>query len=422
MRILYIHQYFKTKEGFSSTRSLEFGRLLTEKGHEVTMLTSDVHLKLSKEPIVKKTILTKEYNIEGMKVIAIKNNYSNYMGKIRRICSFLLFMFLSTYQGLILKRHDIVYATSTPLTIGVPAFIISKIKRVPYVFEVRDLWPEAPIQMGFIKNKKVIKLLRWFEKKIYKHASHVIALSPGMCEGVIKAGKDQNKVTMISNSCDLEMFDETDMELPKEIGELLSTDQLIAVHPGTMGEANGLNYIVDAAEILKNNGTKDVVILLTGDGSNRPILEGLCKHKDISNIIFTGNIPKKFMPSFLSKVDITITSFKDIPILATNSPNKFFDSLAAGKPTIVNSPGWTKDLVEEHSIGFYVDPKRPNELADLLNELTKEKEVLKEMGERSRVVAEKYFDRKKLANQLENILIQEVNYDGKKGVNLEENH
>lgn len=404
MRILYIHQYFKTREGSSSTRSYEFAKRFVDSGHEVTILTGDSRMT-SKDIPISKGIFSNQYLIDGIHVIAIKNSYSNYMSNIRRIFSFFSFLILASIKGIFTRKYDIVYATSTPLTVGVPALIMKLIKRTPFVFEVRDLWPEAPIQMGAIKSKPLIHILKILERSIYRHAEHVVALSPGMKEGVIKENTPKTKISMIPNSCDLDLFNNSKVPEIDFRDKYNLQDDFVVIHPGSMGKANGLQYILEAAFELKRMGNNTVKILLTGDGQTRPLLEKYCKDNELENVIFTGNVAKKKMPDLLGATDITITSFANIPILATNSPNKFFDSLAAGKPIIVNSNGWTKDIVNNHQVGFYVDPENPSELANLLDALSKDHSELKGMGLRSRRLAESKFDRNKLAKELETVLI-----------------
>ncbi|MEC5188080.1 glycosyltransferase involved in cell wall biosynthesis [Geobacillus thermodenitrificans] len=405
MKILYIHQYFSTRNGTTGTRSYEFSKYLVKQGHAVTMLTSNVFVK-SLEP--KKThILYDEYEIDGIRVVAIKNDYSNYMSYFKRIQSFLKFMVLAIYIALKLDRHDIVYATSTPLTVALPALIIKKIKKVPFVFEVRDLWPEAPIQIGAIKSPFLIKILRAFEKKTYEEASNIVALSPGMEEGIVSTGISSSKVRMIPNCSDIDLFGKEINE--KDRQALIKKYQLhgkfVVIHGGSMGVANGLDYIIKAAIELKKLGDRDIVFILTGDGKTKPYLEQMCKENNLDNVIFTGAVPRQEMPSLLAISDITITSFKNIPILATNSPNKFFDSLAASKPVIVNSNGWTRNVVENHNIGYYVDPDHPIQLAQLLLEIKGKKGMLKEMGKKARNLAEEKFERIKLAKQVERVLL-----------------
>src|SRR5690625_1148558 len=306
MKILYIHQYFKTREGYSSTRSYEFAKNLVEAGHEVTKLTGHTHLT-NKETPISKVIISKNYIIDGINVVAIKNNYSNYMGKLRRVFAFLSFLILSSFKGIFMKKHNIIYATSTPLTVGIPAVIINLFRRTPFVFEVRDLWPEAPIQMGIIKNNTLIKLLILLEKTIYKKASHIVTLSPGMSEGVYKYKVPRSKVSMIPNSCDIELFDPVNSNSNYYRRKYNLINDFVVVHPGSMRLANGLSYIVDAAKELSEMNNKRVKILLTGDGYTRPKLEDYCRTHNLNNVIFTGNIAKHEMPNLISSTNISIT-------------------------------------------------------------------------------------------------------------------
>lgn len=408
MRILYIHQYFITRKSNSGTRSYEFAKRFVESGHQVTIITGDIGLK-DKEVPIKKGLIFSEYLIDGIKVIAIKNKYSNRMSNFRRILSFITFLILSTVKGVFIKKHDIVFATSTPLTIGLTGSFVKFFRRIPFVFEVRDLWPEAPIQLGAVKNKFLIALLKKMEKAIYKYSDHIVALSPGMVDGIIDVGISKSKITMIPNSCDLELFNSEKNKTQYYREKYNLKDKFVAIHPGSMGKANGLQYIVEAAGVLQDMGDNNVTILLTGDGFTKPMLEKDCKDKGIKNIIFTGNISKSDMPELIANTDITITSFLNKPILATNSPNKFFDSLAASKPVIVNSNGWTKDMVMDYDIGYFVSPEKPEDLATLLRNLGEDSSNLEKKGQNARKLAESKFDRNKLAIQLEAILVEYSN-------------
>jgi len=405
MKVLYIHQYFTTRDGAQGTRSYEFAKHLVKEGHEVTMLTGDSALQ-SLEP-TEEGIFTRRYLIDGIHVIAVHNSYSNYMSFFRRVLSFFSFVLLSTIICLTLKKQDIVLATSTPLTVVIPALLMKKLKRVPFVFEVRDLWPEAPIQIGAIRSPLLISLLRYLEKKAYKEAEHVVALSPGMADGVRQTGIDPDKVSMIPNCSDLDMFspDKVDPSMVEDFTNRHGlAGKLVITHAGSMGIANGLEYVVEAARLLAEQQETTIVFVLAGDGKTKPELEAFCRMHALSNVMFIGSIPRKEMPVLLAASHLTITSFKDFPILTTNSPNKFFDSLAAGKPIIVNSAGWTKEIVEKHGAGFFVDPKKPDELASLLIQVKNGSYDLTAMGVHARVLAQDTYERIKLATQMEAIL------------------
>lgn len=399
MHILYIHQYFSTRAGSTGTRSYEFAKFFVSKGHKVTIITGNS--QLNEENTNGGRI--SRFKLDGINVICINNTYNNYMGKVKRIFSFLFFMFYAILESLKVEKYDIIFATSTPLTIGIPGVLLKKIKKKPFIFEVRDLWPEAPIQMEVIKSKIIIKLLKKLEKYIYNNADHIVALSPGMQDGIISSGINKTKITMIPNSCDLDLFYPREGNNSIIIEKYNLFGKFIAIHAGSMGEANGLDYVIKAAKILKDRNVNDILIILTGDGKTKPKLVRMCEENKLDNILFTGSINKSEVAELLGVSNVALTIFKDLPILATNSPNKFFDAISSGKPVIVNTNGWLKDIVNKEGNGIYVDAGEPEELADAIIELKKSPNSLKEMEISSRKLAEQQFDRIKLASQLLNI-------------------
>lgn len=342
--------------------------------------------------------------IDGMKVIYVKNQYNNYMSAPRKIYSFFNFLRLAINEGCKQKDVDIVYATSTPLTIGYVAMRLKSKKKFPYVFEVRDLWPEFPIQIGAIKNKLAIKFLRWIERKIYENAEHVVALSPGMQDGVIAAGTPKEKTSMIPNMAKPEEFfpHEIDMKTVKRFG--LKTDKFNVIHFGSMGRANGLEYIIEAARILKGSGNNDINFVFMGYGATQPKLEKMVADYGLDNVQFLGNHPMPVVIEVVNVCDASITTFLNLPILKTNSPNKLFDSLSAAKPIIVNSSGWTKDMVEKGDCGFYVDPENPKDFADKILKVKDDKDLLARWGKNARLLSEKDYNRSLLAAQVADVI------------------
>lgn len=384
--ILYIHQYFKTPKEPGGTRSYWLAQALVKEGYNVTMLTTSNTIKNN----VEKTI------IDSINVIYLKVAYNQEMSIFKRFFSFSIFMFKSTYYAFLQKNIDLVFATSTPLSVGFPALILKKIKKIPYVFEVRDLWPEVPIQMGAIKNKLIKKLLVWFEKLIYKNAKHVVALSPGMAKGVLKY-ESALKVSMIPNMSKIDSFwpREKDFDLMKRHG--LNTKSFKLIHFGSLGMANGAFNIIESANLLKNND--DFEFIFIGGGSKENELKDLSTKYNLKNVHFLGAFPLDKTSEIVNLCDVSIISFLDLPILSTNSPNKLFDSLSAGKPIIVNSAGWTKDLVEKHSCGFYVNPNHPLELVNKVKELKDNTNMMKSMSDNGRLLAETVYDKSILCNE-----------------------
>lgn len=384
MRILYIHQYFNTPDEPGGTRSYWFSKELVDAGHEVIMFTS---AREGQQHFIENK------NIEGIAVSYVRNTYNREMGIIQRTWSFVRFMLYAIWFALKQKNIDIVYATSTPLSVAIPAMLMKWFKGVPYIFEVRDLWPEVPIQMGAIRNKLLIKLLYWFEKRIYISAAHVVTLSPGMKEGVLKYGIPEQKVSMIPNMSKKDEF----YERPKNeaIAEAfgINLNKFHAVHFGAMGIANYLEYIIDAAADLKKRNIEHIDVLFLGSGGVENELKQRCKSEGLSNVKFLGKHPMQTLSEIVNICDVSIVSFANIPILYTNSPNKLFDSLSAAKPIIVNSAGWTKDMVEENNCGMFTDPDSPESLANALITLSASPQTTKLMGHNSRILAETVYDK-----------------------------
>lgn len=394
MNILYIHQYFVTPHEPGATRSYWISKELVRRGHHVTVITGNSESKHAPG----------RFNRDGIDVIYVNNLYNNSQTKIQKVWSFVKFIFQSISVAKKEKDVDLVYATSTPLTIGAVALALRALKGWRYVFEVRDLWPEFPIQVGAVKNPLLIWALRKFEKRIYKCSEHVVALSPGMQEGVVKAGTPVEKTSMIPNMSKPDIFHphEVDMEIVKRFG--VDLNKFNVIHFGMLAVANGLEYIVNAALDLKNRGDNSINFIFMGEGAMESKLKEFCKEHNLNNVQFLGNHPVGVVAEVTNCCDASITSFKNLPILATNSPNKLFDSLSAGKPIIVNSAGWTKDMVEQQNCGFYVNVEKPSELADKLLEYKDKKDLLEEWGRNARRLSVEVYDKAKLSAQVAEVL------------------
>ena len=391
MKILYIHQYFKTPSEPGGTRSYWMAKELINNGHEVIIITSTAINGTNR----------KEKIIDGIRVIYLNEEYHQRMSVIKRLKSFLGFVWKSTKEAKKFESVDLVIATSTPLTVGIPALYLKWFRRIPYVFEVRDLWPEVPIQMGAIKNHVLIWLTKFFEKTIYKNAKHVIALSPGMQDGVVKY-IPKEKTSMIPNMAKKDEFwpRDKDVVLEKKLG--LKPNSFKVIHFGALGLANGANTIIESAKFLRDDNT--VEFLFVGGGATEEELKQECQKNRLENVKFLGRFPMKETSEIVNLSDISIISFKNLPILYTNSPNKLFDSLSAGKPIIVNSAGWTKEMVEKYNCGYYVNPNNPEELKEKIKFLQQYPEVAIKMRTNARKLAEEKYDKSILSKQFAEVV------------------
>ncbi len=397
MHILYIHQHFATPSGTAGTRSYEFAKRWIKAGHKVTLITGHYDLgglELNKALIQRQTI-------DGIEVVVVGTRYSNKLSYLRRIASFLSFIFLSICVGLRTKNIDIVYATSTPLTVGIPAMVIKWLRRKPFVFEVRDQWPAVLIGMGILKNGVIIKLLLWLERTIYKQSKAIIALSPGMADGIKKVLTANRSITVIPNSSDIDIF-RPDIDgscVRKQQGW---KDKFVFLHVGAMGKANGLDFVVDAAEELRNN--RNVHFVLLGDGNKRSGLDERIRESGLKNIELIGSVPKMDLPRYLAACDVSLVIFADYPILEHNSANKFFDSLSAGKPVLLNYSGWQRDILQSNKAGYGCKLCDLDEFVEKVLFLDSHRELLAKMGQNARRVAVERFDRNNLAVQALEVL------------------
>ena len=395
MKVLYIHQYFNTPGEYGGGRSYWISKELLRRGHHVTMITSTK----TNHPNGKRI------DVDGIDVVYVKSpHYDNHLSIARKIWAFVGFVFQGIRACMKEKDVDLVYATSTPLTVGAIALWLKWWKGWRYVFEVRDLWPEFPIEIGAVKNGLAIWWLRKFERRIYNQAEHIIALSPGMKEGVIKAGTPEWKVTMVSNMSNIEMFypHEANMEIANIFG--IDRSKFNVVYFGSLGRANGLLYIIEAARRLKDMLDDTVCFLLLGSGATDSIIEEKISEYKLTNVRLMGRHKMGVVAEVVNCCDASIVTFLNLSVLNTNSPNKFFDSLAAGKPVIVNSSGWTKDIVEKNNCGFYTDPEKPEQLAEKLLDVKDDKQLRETWGDNARKLALEEYNKDILTAKLAEVL------------------
>ena len=385
-----------TRSGGGGTRSYEFARHLVGAGHEVTMVTAASGATPARR------------EVEGIDVVEVGGAYSDYvrateMGYRARIGAFSRFAAGAAAASVRAPRPDVVLATSPPLTVAGPAIVASRRHRTPVVFEVRDLWPRAPIEMGALRRPAARRAAFALERAAYRASARVVALSPGIRDGVIGAGVAPDRVEMIPNASDLDLFS-PDVDPGNLRGRLGLEGAFLCSYFGTMGEANDLSQVLEAAAILQGKGENGVAFVLQGEGKRRSALEQDVRARGLSNVVLLPAGDKQSAARLAAASDACMTIFKDVPVLATNSPNKLFDTFAAGRAAIVNTDGWQRELVERNEAGVFVRPGDPADLAERVLELRDDPERVAVLGRNARRLAETQFDRRKLAEQLRTVL------------------
>ena len=384
-----------------STRSYEFCQRLADAGHEVHVVTTNRD-KANKEAKWKIT------NDAGVTIHWYPVHYSNDMKFFARMRAFLSFSLLSSFKLMSLKPN-LCFATSTPLTIAIPAILGHFFARVPYVFEVRDLWPDVPIAMGVIRNPIVKVLAIGLEWLAYRYSAHVVALSPGMAEGVRSRCKQvTQRVTVIPNSSDIDLFQSTKVNSTSTVNLLwlpkpLQGRQFI-LYPGTLGRVNDIPYLVGLAYEL-GRLRYNIPILVVGDGAEKSKAIELSKQLGIldEQIFFLPTVSKLEIPDVFRQATAVISTTLAIKALYANSANKFFDSLAAGKPICVNYGGWQAELINKHKLGVVLSrdtEEAANHLANFINNPI----AIKVAKKRAKILAETEFSRDKHFKCLQQVL------------------
>lgn len=406
MKLLYIHQYFVTNEGTSATRSYDVSRYLVEMGHQVTVICG-LHDQSGLPPLPWwKWFST--WTLDGIKVVACNAYYSNRLGVAARLLCFAKFALLALIACLRERKVDLIFATSTPLTVGIPARLTSFLRRVPYVFEVRDLWPEDLVDAGRLRPGLQLKVWEWLERFSYAGARKILLVSKGFHDRLLERGMEPELLQTIPLGADGTLFGrvEPDLRFLEQHGLVGKT---IAVYTGAHGDANGLSQILDAAEHLRDRS--DITLVLIGDGKMKPELERDAARRSLANIRFADPVPKTRIPGILAACHIGLMILKQITRPRWVTPNKLFDYMFAGLPTIVNFAGTTADLVEEEGVGVAAKPGSAEDLARWIRHWADHPADRVLLAQRATTVAFSKYDRRMIAEQLAKVFREATTAD-----------
>jgi colanic acid biosynthesis glycosyl transferase WcaI len=404
MRILYISQYFPPEAGATQTRAFEMARNLVRLGHQVTMIAEIPNHPSGIIPPEYRGKWIEQTNLEGIDVIRVWVKTSPVKNFRRRILFYLSFMFASVFAGLFLARghFDLVYATSPPLFVGASGLLISKTKRIPLVFEVRDLWPESAVALGELSNPTAIKWATSLEKACYTHASKIVVVTQGIRTKLMQRGIQAGKLALIPNGANTELF-QFNSEARDRIRDQLNLEgKFIAIYAGIHGIAQGLETIVETARLL--NEHQDVHFLLVGEGPKKNDLAALIRQLGLSNLTLIPEQPRHIMPAYLSAADVALVPLRKLEIFSSALPSKMFDAWACRLPVLLSVSGEARELLEGCEGGLFIHPEDPGALRDTLLASQLDPHLRKRWGENGRRFTEEYYSRQALAEKLAEVL------------------
>jgi glycosyltransferase involved in cell wall biosynthesis len=399
MRIIYLHQYFFTPRSPGGARSYEIASRLVRWGHEVEMVTSNITPEAGGGKEWTRT------NEAGISTHWCNVPYANTMGFAARLKAFFDFAVRSYFYGRRLSG-DVVYATSTPLTIALPAVGIARALKIPMVLEIRDLWPHIPIAMGILRSRSAIAAAQWLEGFAYRNAARIVALSPGMKAGIERRGYPSDRIHLVPNGCDVATFD-VDPERGRSFRRSFDWlgDRPLVVYAGTLGTVNGVGYMIEMAKAVREIDG-EVRFLIVGKGAEEGAIRAKAERYGLlgSTVRMQGEVPKIHMPDILSAATMSTSFVIDNAALWDNSANKFFDALAAARPIAVNHEGWIADLIREHDMGIVLPVRDIPRAAQMLVRAVRDREWLQRAGQSAGLVARKSFDRDAQAREVCRVL------------------
>ena len=398
MRIVYLHQYFVTPNMAGGTRSFEMARRLVAAGHEVHVVTTDQSADARHRG-------WRESVESGIHVHWIGVPYGNEMSNAARINAFMRFALAAARRAASL-RSDVIFATSTPLTIALPALFASMLGRTPFVFEVRDMWPDVPIALGVLRNPIAVWLAKQLEMTAYRRAKHVVALAPGMRQDIIDKGIDPQKVSVIPNGCDLDVFGVATDSSPRSEFRWLGGRRLV-LYAGTLGKVNGVDYLVRIAAAAARIDP-EIRFVVIGRGRERDKVRALAEEMNVLDRSFfmLESLPKTELARWLQAADMIVALFTGPRAVWKDAvQNKFFDALAAGRPIANNFDGWQSQVAVASGVGLMLDPDDVDSASRTLVDALNDSGWLDGARVRARALAEGRFNRDRLATELERVLV-----------------
>ena len=404
MKILYLSQYFPPEVGATQARAYDMATGLIRAGHQVTMLTEvPNHPEGLIRPGYRGRLWVREA-LDGVDVLRVWVKTSSIKKLSTRLLFYLSYMVNATLAGLLIARgdYDLLYTTSPPLFVGGAALALSILRRLPLVFEVRDLWPESAVALGELRNPRFIRWSTWLEERCYRRARRIVVVTQGIRARLVERGFPAGKLAFVPNVSNTELFcprPEAASALRRKLG---LEGRFLAIYAGIHGVAQGLETVLEAAHRLSDNPL--IYFLLVGDGPSKSHLLQLKEALRLSNVTMLEGQPREAIPVYLSAADVALVPLRKLELFKGALPSKMLDAWACGLPVILAVDGEARELLEKAHAGIHVEPENPSQLADAIVQLRDYPELCKAYGRNGRDFVVRNYDRKRLAESLETAL------------------
>jgi colanic acid biosynthesis glycosyl transferase WcaI len=404
MRILYLSQYFPPEAGATQTRAYEMARNLVRLGHTVTMLAEVPNHPSGIIPPEYRGKLVERSRLEGIDVMRVWVKASPVKSFRNRMLFYLTYMVNASLAGLLLARgrYDLIYASSPPLFVGGAALALSYLRRIPMLFEVRDLWPESAVALGELSNPRAVAWATRLEQACYRRAAAIVVVTEGIRQRLLQRGQAESKLHLVPNGANVELFHFDAQARARLRQELGLGEKFVVIYAGIHGVAQGLETLLEAARELQNQA--QVHFMLVGDGPKKAEIAGLAEQMNLSNLTLMDEQPRAAIPALLSAADAAIIPLRKLEIFKGALPSKMFDSWACERPVLLSVDGEARRVMEAARGGVFVDPEDAHALAGAILALRDDPELGRQMGLRGRRYTEQNYSRQAQAEQLAGIM------------------
>ncbi len=401
MKILFLSHYFPPEVNAPATRTYEHCRRWVELGHEVTVVSCVPHHPHGR---AFPGYQNRWWHIEerdGIRAIKLKTYITANEGFLKRTLNYIIYMVMCILAAPFLKSADVVISTSPQFFNGLAGYFVSRMKRCPWLLEIRDLWPESILAVGAIENRWVIGMLESIERFVYRKADHVVAVTEAFCPHIEQRGAARENISLIRNGVNLAFFQEAipDTELAAQWG---LEGKFVAAYVGTHGMAHGLDTIIDAAALLVDH--PDIVFLMVGEGAERERLAQRVEELGLENVIMQAQQPKERMPAIWSLTDVSLVLLRKLDLFKTVIPSKIFESMAMSRPIVLGVEGEVAQIIGESQTGICIEPESAPALAEAVMTLYRDRALYDKLAANGRPCVSRDFDRNALADRYEKIL------------------
>lgn len=405
MKIIFLTHYFPPEVNAPATRTFEHCREWVKSGHQVTVITCFPNHPYGRiYPGYRHRLWQKE-QIDGIDVIRVGTYLAANEGFLLRTLNFVSYMGAASIASIFAPKSDVVISTSPQFFCGLAGFIASRLKGVPWVLEVRDLWPDSIVAVGAMREGRLIRLLSRMEAWAYRKADRIVSVTESFKEHIEARAGAGHKVAVVKNGVDLDSFatPRPDPELRRKLG---LEGKFVAAYVGTHGMAHGLEVVLEAAALLRDE--PDIAFLLVGEGAEAQRLRAMREEAGLANVVMLGQQPRELMPALWALTDAALVLLRRSEVFKTVIPSKLLEAMGTGRPVVLGVEGEAKAILEGTGCGIAIEPENAAQLADAVRRLARDPDLARELGANGRICIERDYDRRVLADRLASVLASVV--------------